>query len=454
MTKHRTAGGPQVPQSKWKNNEAIAEAQRNKKSEFCSKCHAWHGQLGLEPTFQLYLNHMMMVCAEIKRVLKKTGSFWLNIGDTYSSTRWSTTPSTTGKSRPCSDVVLEKQVSLPSKCLLGIPWRLVLRLIDEEGWILRNAGIWNKPNSMPSSTKDRLSNSYEFLFHLVKNTEPQYYWNEKNALMVERKPKVLKENIDWEWKKCPKCEGVGKYENKACPRCKGIGKIKYSFWHSLGYWYDLDAIRKPYTEPLNRWGGPKTKLTDRSKGNEFAVQERVDRERRPNPSGKNPGDVWTIPTQPRKDLHFSTFPDKLCIKPILATCPSEICKKCGKARVRITKTNLVVDKKYIDKGKVREVKEAGDKRNVLPRSRTGLEGHNEYQTIGFTDCGCNVGFRPGILLDPFAGRGTALIMAKKLGRHYVGYELKKEYCEKLIKPALEEIDPLFKRRKNANTGSQ
>ena len=51
------------------------------------------------------------------------------------------------------------------------------------------------------------------------------------------------------------------------------------------------------------------------------------------------------------------------------------------------------------------------------------------------------------MLDPFAGRGTALIMAKKLGRHYVGYELKKEYCEKLIKPALEEIDPLSSWRK-------
>ncbi|GAH89050.1 unnamed protein product, partial [marine sediment metagenome] len=56
----------------------------------------------------------------------------------------------------------------------------------------------------------------------------------------------------------------------------------------------------------------------------------------------------------------------------------------------------------------------------------------ENKTIGWTDCGCGEKFEPGVLLDPFAGRGTALIEAKKMGRHYVGYELSKEYCQKLI----------------------
>jgi len=317
VIKHRTAGGPQVPQSKWKDNKAVANGQRDKKSEFCRNCNAWRGQLGLEPTFQLYLDHMMIVCTEIKRVLKKTGSLWLNIGDTYGGS-WQNFGSRKGGQRPKSTQTFERKdnpqfypptARIMQKCLIGIPWRLVLRLVDEQGWILRNAIIWAKPNHMPSSVKDRCSNGYEFLFHLVKQKK---------------------------------------------------------------YYYDLDAIRKPYTEPLNRWGGPKTKLTDRSKGDEFAIQQRIGREYRPNSSGKNPGDVWTIPTQPRPDAHFATFPDRLCTRPILATCP-----------------------------------------------------------------------KGGILLDPFAGRGTALIMAKKLGRHYVGYELKKEYVERLIRPALEDIDPLF-----------
>jgi len=370
----------------------------------------------LEPDFNLYLDHMMIVCAEIKRVLKKTGSFWLNLGDSYGGS-WQDYGSRNGGQRAKSTESWERKDSprfypptarAKSKCLLGIPWRLVLRLIDEEGFILRNAICWVKPNRMPSSKKDALTQSYEFLFHLVKNIEPQYYWNEKTGLMADRKPKELKENIDWEWRECPKCQGTGRSEDKICPRCKGTGKIKYSFWHSLSYWYDLDAIREAYTKPLNRWGGNRTKPTDRSKGNEFAIQERIGREHRPDPAGKNPGDVWVIPTQPRKDLHFSTFPDALCIKPILATCPQEICTKCGKPRVRIIKPT----EKY--------AKELGqswhDHKNDMEigqrkGSTTGKRFTADYQTIGWTDCSCNAGWSSGILLDPFAGRGTSLIMA-------------------------------------------
>ncbi|MBA7646931.1 hypothetical protein ES703_54699 [subsurface metagenome] len=72
-------GGNVSPDEDW-NKETSG---RKLPSQFCQKCNAWHGQLGLEPTFQLYLDHMMIVCAEIKRVMKKTGSLWLNLGDTY-----------------------------------------------------------------------------------------------------------------------------------------------------------------------------------------------------------------------------------------------------------------------------------------------------------------------------------------------------------------------------------
>jgi len=451
VIKHRTAGGPQVPQSKWKNNKAIAEAQRDTKSDFCSKCGAWYGQLGLEPTFQLYLDHMMIVCAEIKRVLKKIGSFWLNMGDTYSATRWSNTPSTTGKSGPASDVVLQKDISLPNKCLLGIPSRLRNRLIDEQDWTCRNTVIWAKPNSMPSSKKDGLTPSYEFLFHFVKNTKPQYHWNEKTALMADRKPSKIQEieDIDWEWRECSRCMGKGRIEEKICPRCKGTGKIKHSFWHSLGYWYDLDAIRESYTEPLNRWGGNKIKVPGKTKWKNLKERAKwsasaLEKKSRPYSAGKNPGDVWHIPTQPRPEAHFATFPDKLCIKPILATCPLEICKKCGKARVRIKEKPLYgigdTKTKATENGQP-NIKHLAERRQFY-RS-LGYESPPTPETIGWTDCGCNAGWDSGVLLDPFGGRGTSAVMAKKMGRHYIVYELKKEYCEKLIKPALEEIDPLF-----------
>jgi len=444
-------------------------ARRGSGSNFCQKCGAWYGQLGLEPTFELYLEHMVIVCSEIKRVLKKTGSFWLNMGDTYGGASSLRTQGGAGF-KPGR---LGTPMRGISKCLLGIPSRLRNRLVDEQGWICRNTIIWWKPNAMPSSKKDALTPSYEFVFHFIKNIKPQYYWNEKTVLMADRKPKELKEGIDWEWRKCPKCNGIGQIEandrktkipekqaenygspraryhrtnrNQICSRCKGTGKIKHSFWHSLGYWYDLDAIRersKTGNDRIDRYDTSVKWGQGTQAGRKREAELKGIIEVRNNPAGKNPGDVWIIPTQPRPEAHFATFPDKLCIKPILATCPLEICKKCGKARVRVTRHSSVETRP----GR----KTKFDKRSETLKKRTV----GQDQTIGWTDCGCGAGFEPGVVEDPFAGRGTVLIMAKKLGRHYVGHELKKEYCEKLIKPVLEEIDPLFQRRKTNAVSSE
>jgi len=273
--------------------------------------------------------------------------------------------------------------------------------------------------------------------------------------MTDRRPPKTqeKEDIDWEWSKCPRCEGTGKYENKICSRCKGLGKIRHSFWHNLGYWYDLDAIREPYTQssidrakyPVNAYapkgtGGAKLSKTA------YSEYTNVDLD----PGGKNPGDVWVIATQSRAEAHFATFPNDLCIKPILATCPQEICKKCGKARVRITKSHTTYESGSgrsgnRPKGKYKDLEGSG---LIGKNLRMGPTSHVE--TTGWTDCGCNAGFDSGVLLDPFAGRGTSLIEAKKLGRHYIGYELSKQYCEKLMKPALQEIDPLFHYKEDAH----
>ena len=342
----------------------------------------WHGQLGLEPTFQLYLDHMMIVCAEIKRVLKKTASLWLNLGDTY----WGGgrgSDKKYGEGRDYCPPAFATGKSYQPKCLLGIPWRLVLCLVDEQSWILRNAIIWHKPNAMPSSVKDRCSNSYEHLFHLVKAKK---------------------------------------------------------------YYYDLDAIREKhiYLEVEKRrkdfadkvhYGGQQVEKRGKNRYGRSRVEDF-------HSGGKNPGDVWLINTQPRPEAHFATFPDKLCIKPIVATCPLEICRKCGKARVRIVKPN---DKYAKELGQSwhnhKQDIEIGQRKG----STTGKRFTADYQTIGWTDCGCNAGWDSGVLLDPFAGRGTALIMAKKLGRHYIGYELKKEYAD-MAEGELENIDPLFRRR--------
>ena len=115
-----------------------------KKSHFCVKCGAWKGQLGLEPSWQMYVEHLVELFREVKRVLKKTGSLWLNIGDTYASKSINWTEEYANKPQWHPKEPIQRGISgYQPKCLMGIPWRVAFALIDD-GWILRNAVIWHK----------------------------------------------------------------------------------------------------------------------------------------------------------------------------------------------------------------------------------------------------------------------------------------------------------------------
>jgi site-specific DNA-methyltransferase (cytosine-N4-specific) len=140
-------------------------------------------QVGLEPDFREYVSKLLKIFDELKRVLKRAGSLYLNMGDTYSGGGSHSKlggVETWGKLCGMKDGFPDKspQASItnhiPAKSMIGIPWRVALALIDK-GWILRNDIIWHKPNSMPSSVKDRLSNTYEHIFHFVKSKK--YYYN-------------------------------------------------------------------------------------------------------------------------------------------------------------------------------------------------------------------------------------------------------------------------------------
>jgi len=350
-------------------------------------------------------------------------------------------------------------------------------------------GVWthnSKSNHLPQSVKNRFSNAYEPVFMLVKNNEPKYYYNTKTGLMSDRKPKELKEGIDWEWRICLRCNGTGRIKDEICKRCEGTGKIKHSFWRSLIYWFDLDAVRKPLKEsslsrqqyPLQRFGTGQdgavfAKNTQNCesivlKPRQTEIPEEQARERywrdktqdekykasgmrnppEPgeqnafHPLGSNPGDVWEIATQPFKEAHFATFPEKLIQPMILASLPKQVCKICGKARVRIIELGEIISKGGSDKGKLSKDKNYA--------GRTEHHGHKfiarEHQTINWTDCDCpddGDKYRPGIVLDPFMGSGTTALVALKLGRNFIGIEKNPNY----IKIANERIRPEMEKQK-------
>ena len=341
---------------------------------FCTKCGAWKGELGLEPTPDLFIEHLCLIFDEIYRVLAKHGTCWVNLGDTYSSgtslgmreriakERNSGTKLSKQKSRP------KPKTNLQSKCLIGIPARFQIAMINR-GWILRNIIIWHKPNAMPSSVKDRFTIDYEYVFFFSKNQK--YFFEQQHETIT----------------------------NTTLTRANGnfISNVKTSQFAGLSN----TQQRKWYDKLLS--GEVK---------------------------GRNMRTVWTIPTKNSSEDHFALFPDTLVERMIKAGCPKEVCKECGKPKVAIIERTKMPD---WDKENKHSKKSNYGKTSAL---RVGGKGYNKWKAenpdkiVGFSECKCNASFRKGLVLDPFAGLGTTITAAKKLGRKGIGIELQKEYCER------------------------
>jgi DNA modification methylase len=258
-------------------------------------------EIGRELTPDEYIETMYTTLALVRVVLATDGVLWLNIGDSYVSHDrggWRQGEHLNPGGRPAAkgsgrNRAGTRAPGLSPKNLMGMPWRLAFALQDD-GWILRNAVIWRKSNPMPDSAKDRLTPSYEHLFLFSK---------------------------------------------------------------SRRYWFDLDSIKVPTTglapgnsaETWQRYGAATGTDSRRYGGNPTSTLSQVHETR-------NPGDVWTFPTEGFAGAHFAVMPSRLVSRCILAGCP---------------------------------------------------EG--------------------GTVLDPFAGSGTTLKVARSLGRKSIGIELNPDY---------------------------
>jgi len=262
------------------------------------------GQIGLEASPSEYVETMRAVFAEVRRVLRPDGVLWLNLGDSYAGS-WGNqghdperddlhvgvrgrgalpTGSRTGSRKP---------VEPGPKNLYGLPWRVAFALQDD-GWTLRNDVIWSKPNAMPESVTDRLACRYEHVFLFSKSRR---YWFDLDPI---REPLAHPDAAD----------GTRIFGGKQ----GGDGKVGSSFRTAGGmpnaYGGSTWEQRKASGE-ASRHG-----LAGRS-----AAGGKGDMAT--NPRGRNPGDVWTIPTAPYPAAHFATFPPELARRCIAAGCPPD-----------------------------------------------------------------------------------------------------------------------------------
>lgn len=231
------------------------------------------GQIGAEPSPAEFVAALVDVFREARRVLADDGTLWLNLGDSYSGGNRASYDTDGGKTRARGHSATRPLTTLPGKNLLGIPWRVAFALQDD-GWILRNQIIWHKPNAMPESVTDRLNNRHEHLFMFSK--KPRYWFD----LDPIREPVITEHPAALNWARETKEAEVPGQSTRQ---------------HRVG--------REAYTGTNVRTTG--------------------ERHRSQHDSGKNPGDVWTIPTQPFPGAHFATMPPALAERCILAGCKQD-----------------------------------------------------------------------------------------------------------------------------------
>lgn len=265
-----------------------------------------NGQIGLEETIFEYVSKLINVFNEVYRVLKKDGTLWLNLGDTYNS-------SIKGKGGKSNkqlrnkgsrfDISRKFKSNLKKKELCGIPWRIAFALQDA-GWYLRQDIIWHKPNSMPESVKDRPTKSHEYLFLMSKSEKYYYDWE------------AIKEKASLDT------------------------HARYAKGRSNNHKYSN--------------GGPGNQTINKS-----TLRQIVEY--------RNKRSVWLISTQAFSELHFATFPEKLvepCIlagskkkdiilDPFSGSCTVAIvAQKAGRNWIMID-----LNKDYCEMGKNRIIKE-------------------------------------------------------------------------------------------------
>jgi DNA modification methylase len=339
----------------------------------------YDGQIGSEATPAEWLDALLTCTRDWVRVLKPSGSIFVNLGDKYSTgnsgesgmaklgERWAGGGHSDAKAKRKSAAV----PGLPPKTLLGLPWRYALACMDQLGLILRRDIIWSKPNGLPESVTDRCRSSHEYLFHLVR--QPRYY-------------------------------------------------------------AAVDEIREPHMFPNQ------SRTKGRSMNGGIRQPEgfaSMDPEL--NPLGKLPGSVWDIPSQPLTVPaalgvdHFAAFPMELPRRCVLGWSPPGVCTACGEGRRPVTETAgyARLDRPHLKHDRPGSRLDRNPDTSRMNSTMPYGTGASRLAIITGYACACpqpGAPVRPALVVDPFCGTGTTMLTASMLGRIGIGVDMSADYC--------------------------
>ena len=221
------------------------------------------GQLGLEDAVEEYIEKLIEIFNECWRVLKDTGTVFINMGDTYSNVNSKFISGSNNKNYYIDKqkAKTRKYISIRRKSRMMIPEKIAIAMI-EKGWILRNEIIWHKPNVVPEAVKDRFTNDFEKIYFFTKNEK--YFFEKQYEAFAEKTLTAFKDGIMPTGKK----------------KMLGAGKSRTG----------MREVNKPWRAAYNE-------------------------------KGRNMRTVWKIASKGISEAHFATFPDELVRRCILAGCP-------------------------------------------------------------------------------------------------------------------------------------
>lgn len=323
-------------------------------------------QLGQEATPQEYLDKLFAIFMECRRVLRDDGTLWINLGD---------------KRNP------------KTKALMGLPWKLALRLSEEGGWILRSDIIWSKLNTLPESVKDRPAQVHEYIFLFSKKR--RYYFDQLAIVepLAASTPARMMRGVGTSHKYSSGAPGQTPH-TLSRPR-PGLTKLEP----------DMPTTQK-FGEALasldNNGSGTNPTLTN-------SALFLTDSETESLSASRNPRSVWQLSTVPGVAGHFAAFPPALPEKCILAaTSAYGCCAKCAAPFYRQIK---------------RYKSEINPNTGFAIRKQLGWRPGCKCQEALYLSP------KPAMVLDIFAGSGTTLRMAVQHGRQVVGIELNGKYLD-------------------------
>jgi DNA modification methylase len=279
------------------------------------------GQIGLEPSPDAFVEEMVAVFRDARRVLRADGTFWLNLGDSYTSGGRDTYGTWSPDSKQATHTAIKSATRAPTpaglkpKDLIGIPWRVAFAL-QADGWYLRQDIIWSKPNPMPESVRDRCTKAHEYLFLLSKS---ERYYFDQDAILEECSPNTharLAQDVQAQIGSDRAHAGGKTNGNMKAVARRGGGNRSHKHTEA----YEGGAAEHRTKAGLIAFSDRQRKLAEAGSG--IKNNDSFDAAMAIMPTKRNRRSVWTVPTEGYSEAHFATFPPALIEPCIKAGCPA------------------------------------------------------------------------------------------------------------------------------------